>query len=105
MQDVSEFIDARIAEHHEMLGDPLARLRKLAGDTAERNPDVPGLAAIDQMVAFFCNDLRECCRREETMVFPALLRLRAQTSIRDCHAGAVRARLRFAAAEQDALAA
>src|SRR5215212_6674136 len=92
---VDRFIADRIAEHRGLLDDRLTRLRVLSCDTAEGNAQIADLAAMDQQVAFFCNDLRECCEREEAMVFPALTRLQHQTHVSHGHAGMVRARLRF----------
>lgn len=104
--ELSSFILDRAAEHHALLaGTRLTNLRALAVEAAESNADVPELAAMDHTVATFCNDLRECFGREESMVFPALVRLETQTHVSRCHAGMIRARLRFMVAEQDALLA
>ena len=102
--DVAGFIDGRTAEHHKLLaGSRVTNLRALAALAAEANPHIPDLAAMDHTIATFCNDLRECFDREESMVFPALLRLQTQTRVSRCQAGMVRARLRFMVAEQDAV--
>jgi iron-sulfur cluster repair protein YtfE (RIC family) len=101
--DVASFVADRVAEHHLLAGARLSRLRELASEAAEANGDVAELAAMDQKIAFFCNDLPECCRREESMVFPTLLRLCSQTHISQCKAGMIAARLRFMVAEQNAL--
>jgi iron-sulfur cluster repair protein YtfE (RIC family) len=102
--DVSRFILDRAAEHHALLaGSRLTNLRALATEASEANAQMPELAAMDHTVATFCNDLRECFAREESMVFPALLRLQTQTHVSRCQAGMIRARLRFMVAEQDAL--
>jgi iron-sulfur cluster repair protein YtfE (RIC family) len=103
--DVEAFIEAHVVEHGRLMGGRLARLRQLASDTAEANVVVAELAEMDRRIGCFCNDLPECCRREEQMVFPALLRLRSQIQISSCKAGMVAARLRFMVAEQDALLA
>jgi regulator of cell morphogenesis and NO signaling len=102
--DVAGFIARRVTEHQQWLGDRLARLRELAADAAAVNSSIPDMAEMDQTVAFLCNDLRECLEREESMVFPALLRLKEQTSVSKCHAGMIKARLRFMVAEQEAIA-
>jgi iron-sulfur cluster repair protein YtfE (RIC family) len=101
--EVEPFIEARMAEHGHMIGTPLTRLRRLACDAAEANTGVAELAEMDRKIACFCNDLPECCRREEQMVFPALVRLQSQTHITSCRAGMIAARLRFMIAEQQAL--
>jgi iron-sulfur cluster repair protein YtfE (RIC family) len=101
--DVASFVADRVAEHHLLAGARISRLRELASEAAEANADVAELAAMDQKIAFFCNDLPECCRREESMVFPMLLRLHSQTRISQCKAGMIAARLRFMVAEQNAL--
>jgi len=103
--DVEAFVAQRTSEHQQWLGDRLSRLRELAADAAASNSHIAEMATMDQKVAFLCNDLRECFEREESMVFPALVRLRQQTHISRCHAGMVRARLRFMVAEQEAVAA
>jgi iron-sulfur cluster repair protein YtfE (RIC family) len=102
--DVMGCIAERVNEHRQMLGARLTSLRALSADATAGNPQVPGLTAMDQKVAFFANDLRECFTREESMVFPALLRLQAQVRVSHCQAGAVKARLRLMTAEQNALA-
>jgi iron-sulfur cluster repair protein YtfE (RIC family) len=101
--DVANFIQERVVEHALLGGARLARLRVLACEAAEANAGIPELAQMDHRMACFCNDLAECCRREEQMVFPTLLRLRSQTHITSCKAGMVAARLRFMVAEQQAL--
>jgi iron-sulfur cluster repair protein YtfE (RIC family) len=102
---VAPWIEASRHQHIELLGARLTRIRLLACEAVEGNPGAADLAMIDRQVAMFCNDLRECCGREETMVFPALLRLREQTRISSCKAGMIKARLRFMTAEQTAVAA
>lgn len=103
--DVDGFVARRVTEHQQWLGDRLVRLREFAANAAAVNPSVAEMAELDQKVAFLVNDLRDCVAREESMVFPALARLREQTQVSRCHAGMVKARLRFMVAEQDALAA
>jgi iron-sulfur cluster repair protein YtfE (RIC family) len=95
----------RVAEHKELLGERLNYIRARSIEAAAGNPSVPELGEMDQKVAFLCNDLRECCEREEKVVFPALQRLHAQASLSRCQGGAVKARLKFMRAEQDAVAA
>ena len=103
--DVEAFVAQRTSEHQQWLGDRLSLLRELAADAAASNPQIAEMATMDQKVAFLCNDLRECFEREESMVFPSLVRLRQQTQVSRCHAGMVRARLRFMVAEQESVAA
>ena len=101
--DVELFIEHHTAEHEQFTGERLTRLRELACEAAQANGGVTELLDMDQKIACFCNDLPECCRREEQMVFPALLRLKSQTHITSCKAGMVAARLRFMVAEQQML--
>jgi iron-sulfur cluster repair protein YtfE (RIC family) len=101
--DPKAFIEQRRAEHEQFLGGRLARLRELTCTAAEANARAADLADMDQKIACFCNDMPECCRREEQMVFGALLRLASQTHITACKAGMIAARLRFMVAEQRAL--
>jgi iron-sulfur cluster repair protein YtfE (RIC family) len=101
--EVASFIEEQVAEHACLIGERLSRLRELASDAVAANADIAELAEMDQKIAFFCNDLPECCRREEAMVFPTLLRLRSQTHISSCKAGMVAARLRFMIAEQNVM--
>ena len=103
--DVEKFIESAIVQHKTLLGDRLSRLRDISIETAGGNPDNPELATMDQKVAYFCNDLRECCSREQNMVFPAILRLKGQTQISQCHAGMMKARLKFMTAEHEAVLA
>jgi iron-sulfur cluster repair protein YtfE (RIC family) len=101
--DVESFIEQHAAEHERFTGERLARLRQLACEAAEANAGVAELADMDQKIGCFCNDLPECFRREEQMVFPALLRLGSLARISSCKAGMVAARLRFMVAEQQML--
>jgi iron-sulfur cluster repair protein YtfE (RIC family) len=101
--DVESFIDQRKAEHGHLTSGRLARLRELAYEAADANSSIPELGEMDRKIACFCNDLPECCRREEQMVFPALRRLCLQSHISSCKAGMVAARLRFMVAEQQML--
>jgi iron-sulfur cluster repair protein YtfE (RIC family) len=97
-------IAQRIAEHKELLGERLNHIRAMSIEAAAGNATIADLVEMDQKVAFFCNDLRECCEREEKVVFPALTRLHAQASLSRCQGGAVKARLKFMRAEQEAAA-
>jgi regulator of cell morphogenesis and NO signaling len=90
-------------QEHAAFLNGLDALRRAACDVAEHNRLVPDLVTMDHQIALFCNDLRDCLAREESMVFPALLRLRDQRSISGCKAGAIKARLRFMSAEQNSL--
>ena len=104
--DVESFIEQHAAEHEGFTGaggGRLTRLRELACEAAQANADLAELIDMDRKIACFCNDLPECFRREEQMVFPALLRLKAQTHISSCKSGMVAARLRFMVAEQQML--
>jgi iron-sulfur cluster repair protein YtfE (RIC family) len=92
---VAEWVVQSQRQHVDLLG-MLPRLRALASET--------DFAEIDQRMGMLCNDLRECFAREESMVFPILLRFAEQTRISACKAGAIKARLRFMIAEQNAAA-
>ena len=98
---LENFLAACDADHQRFV-DRLARLRAVAEEVAAGNPSVSALAEMDRKAALLCNDLRECCGREQALIFPMLLRLAAQSSISRCNAGMIRARLRFLIAEQEA---
>jgi iron-sulfur cluster repair protein YtfE (RIC family) len=100
---IEQLIESACNTHRSLISGHGLRINDLAEQACRANPTQEDLLLLRHRTRLLGEDLARLFEREEHGVFPMIRRLEGARSLRPCHVGMMRARVRFTVVDQEAI--